>query len=277
MTQVTNAVAAMTRPDQGPDTDGSLGDGDLATLVRRWMAAGTRVQERVRRESTLRVAPTPEETEEPADEPAVAVDDVLDVAQGDERDGDPAGEQGGEQGGGDVAPALPVAATHPRLPQRPTGDEAEQPRRVAVLIDARRVSADVASGLLGRLAQHGSVNVCRAYADWSRAELGDWAGRMRREGLHSFHHFTDEDDQALVAMAIDAVDIARDASVDEVVLAGDLTSALPLVHRLHAAGVRVVVVGAGHTPHDVRAACDEFIDHASVDGTWVAPVGRHRA
>ncbi|MBS2936553.1 NYN domain-containing protein [Nocardioides sp. J2M5] len=273
VTQVTNAVAAMTRPDQGPDTDGSLGDGDLATLVRRWMAAGTRVQERVRRESSLRVAPTPVETEEPADEPAVAVDDVLDVAQGDERDGDPAG----EQGGGDVAPAQPVAATHPRLPQRPTGDEADQPRRVAVLIDARRVSADVASGLLGRLAQRGSVNVCRAYADWSRAELGDWAGRMRREGLHSFHHFTDEDDQALVAMAIDAVDIARDASVDEVVLAGDLTSALPLVHRLHAAGVRVVVVGAGHTPHDVRAACDEFIDHASVDGTWVAPVGRHRA
>ena len=33
---------------------------------------------------------------------------------------------------------------------------------------------------------------------------------MRREGLHSFHHFADDDDQALVAMAIDAVDIARE-------------------------------------------------------------------
>ena len=96
---------------------------------------------------------------------------------------------------------------------------------------------------------------------------------MRREGLHSFHHFSDDDDQALVAMAIDAVDIARDAAVDEVVIAGDLTSALPLVHRLHAAGVRVVAVGAGHTPHDVRAACHEFIDTASIDGTVGGPAG----
>lgn len=78
-------------------------------------------------------------------------------------------------------------------------------------------------------------------------------------------------------MAIDAVDIARDAAVDEVMIAGDLTSALPLVHRLHAAGVRVVAVGAGHTPHDVRAACHEFIDTASIDGSVVVAQGRHRA
>lgn len=78
-------------------------------------------------------------------------------------------------------------------------------------------------------------------------------------------------------MAIDAVDIARDAAVDEVVIAGDLTSALPLVHRLHAAGARVVAVGAGHTPHDVRVACHEFIDTASIDGSVVVAQGRHRA
>ncbi|WP_415839265.1 NYN domain-containing protein [Nocardioides zeicaulis] len=146
-----------------------------------------------------------------------------------------------------------------------------------MLIDARRVSADAATGLLAMLAGRGAVNVCRAYADWSRAELGDWVGRMRREGLHSFHHFPDDDEQALVAMAIDAIDIARDASVDEVVLAGDLTSALPLVHRLHAAGVRVVAVGAGHTPHDVRSACDEFVDTATIAGEQAPVVGRHRA
>ena len=156
--------------------------------------------------------------------------------------------------------------------------EAEQVDRIALLVDARRVPADVASALLARLGERGAVNVCRAYADWHRADLGDWAGQMRREGLHSFHHFSDDDDQALVAMAIDAVDIARDAAVDEVVIAGDLTSALPLVHRLHAAGVRVVAVGAGRTtPHDVRAACHEFIDTASIDGSVTIPQGRHRA
>ena len=167
-------------------------------------------------------------------------------------------------------------ATFPRLPQRATA-ETEQVHRVAVLIDARRVSADAVTGLLQRLGERGSVNVCRAYADWSRADLGDWVGQLRREGLHSFHQFAEDDDQALVAMAIDAVDIARDAAVDEVVIAGDLTSALPLVHRLHAAGVRVVAVGSAHTPHDVRAACHEFIDTSTIDGTRVTQVGRHRA
>ena len=66
-------------------------------------------------------------------------------------------------------------------------------------------------------------------------------------------------------------------SVDEVVIAGDLTSSLPLIHRLHAAGVRVVAVGAGFTPHDVRAACDEFLDAVEVSGERVVPAGRHRA
>ncbi|MDZ5660684.1 NYN domain-containing protein [Nocardioides sp. S-58] len=196
-------------------------EGELTSLVRRWMAVGSK-QERVRR---------------PAEEAA-------------------------------PAPA-PLA-------QRPTGDETEQASRVALLIDARRVSADVATGLLARLGERGSVNVCRAYADWGRADLGDWVGRLRREGLHSFHHFS-QDEQALVAMTIDAVDIARDAAVDEVVIAGDLTSALPLVHRLHAAGVRVVAVGAADTPHDVRAACHEFIDLAVIDGVRRTAEGRHRA
>ena len=108
--------------------------------------------------------------------------------------------------------------------------------------------------------------MCRAYADWTSSDLGSWVEHLRRQGLHSFHQFADDDEQARVALAIDAVDIAREAAVDEVVLAGDMTSMLPLLHRLHAAGVRVVVVGPGHTPHDVRAACDEFVDEGVARG-----------
>ncbi|MCW2736386.1 NYN domain-containing protein [Nocardioides sp.] len=238
-------------------------DGELTTLIRRWMAAGTKVQERVRRDSALRPAPEPVEAE-PAEpvEPAETAD--VDAPT------EPEPEDG-------RADEPETAALVPALPRRSTGADAEQVHRVALLIDARRVPADVATALLARMGERGSVNICRAYADWSRSDLGDWVTQLRREGLHSFHHFSDDDDQALVAMTIDAVDIARDAAVDEVVIAGDLTSALPLVHRLHAAGVRVVVVGPGHTPHDVRAACHEFIDTASVDGAPAVPAGRHRA
>ena len=252
------------------DSGDATQDGELTTLIRRWMAVGTRAQDRARRDSVLQVLPDAEGEvsavvePEPDEDTSVAATAPLAPAV-DARPAD--------------LPAYDAVVPAPglRLPQRPTGDEARPVHRVALLIDARRVSSDVASVLLARLGQRGSVNVCRAYADWSRSELGDWVGRMRREGLHSFHHFSDEDDQALVAMTIDAVDIAREAAVDEVVIAGDLTSALPLVHRLHAAGVRVVVAGPGHTPHDVRAACHEFIDIASMTGDLVAPEGRHRA
>ena len=265
----------MVEPRRAADESSSdaIQDGELSSLIRRWMVAGTRVQERVRRDSILRVAPDPEAVEPEsvrARGPYVVgttltrASEQADLAEGVPSVDDPAEETA-------------TLVGFPRLPQRPTADDAEQVHRVALLIDARRIPADVASALLARLAERGAVNVCRAYADWNSSGLGDWVGHMRREGLHSFHHFSDDDDQALVAMAIDAVDIARDAAVDEVVIAGDLTSALPLVHRLHAAGVRVVAVGSGLTPHDVRAAAHEFIDTASLDGHGVVPVGRHRA
>lgn len=225
-------------------------DNELATLVRRWVGA--------RRGGALRVAPEPKEpaARKPAKAPAVTAPDVT-APEVTER------------------PA-PVPAAR-ILPRRPVADEPEQARRVAVLIDARRVTADAAAGLLDRLPGRGSVTVCRAYADWSRSDLGAWVDHLRSQGLHSFHQLAGDDEQARVALAIDAVDIAREAAVDEVVLAGDMTSMLPLLHRLHAAGVRVVVVGPGHTPHDVRAACDEFVDEGSLVGEPAAPAGRHRA
>ena len=236
-------------------------DGELTALIRRWMAAGGTKQDRRRRESGLRLAPEPEAIEHPRVAPGRVAPGRVEP-EGIEPEG--------------IEPEA-ASAAFPPLPQRVVGDQAVHVHRVALLIDARRVSADAAAGLLHRLAERGSVNVCRAYADWSRADLGDWVGQLRREGLHSFHHFAEDDDQALVAMTIDAVDIARDAAVDEVVIAGDLTSALPLVHRLHAAGVRVVAVGSASTPHDVRAACHEFIDTSTIDGTRGVQAGRHRA
>lgn len=247
-------------PRRAADADRAAGsdsgrDGELTSLIRRWMATGTKVQDRGRRESTGTSAPEPATSG-----PGPEADDLVAVAT-------PVDTQTAETVG-------PLRV--PLLPRRGTAADDEQVHRVALLVDARRVSADVATALLARLGERGSVNVCRAYADWNRSDLGDWVGRLRREGLHSFHHFAD-DDQTLVAIAIDAVDIARDAAVDEVVIAGDLTSSLPLVHRLHAAGVRVVAVGDAHTPHDVRAACHEFIDTSTLVGARAVPHGRHRA
>ena len=302
--EMTNLVEPRRAADEENDAGiGSFGDGELTTLVRRWMAAGTKVQERVRRESLLRVAPEPgteadaeasdgvsgeasgkvdtDASGETLDEGVEQVDapEAVDVSEVEAAETVElgSGEAEADEASEPVVVEEPALLGAPPLPHRPTTTDVEQATRVAVLIDARRVPEEVATALLSRLAERGAVNVCRAYADWSRADLGDWVARMRLQGLHSFHQFSDDDDQALVALAIDAVDIARDAAVDEVVIAGDMTSLLPLVHRLHAAGVRVVVVGPGHPPHDVRAACDEFWDSGSIEADDVAPAGRHRA
>lgn len=281
MTNMVEPQHAVNRDDA--DRSDSIQDGELTTLVRRWMAAGaatgttvgnragSKVPDRVRRDSTLRVLPEtvavdPEDIGDPADpEDSEDIGESAEVIELPNPEGDAARE---EQ---NVSPGSPT------LPRRTTGTESVPVRRTALLVDARRESADAVTGLLARLAGRSSVTLCRAYGDWTRSDLGEWVGSMRRDVLHSFHHFADDDEQALVAMAIDAVDIARDAGVDEVVLAGDLTSSLPLVHRLHAAGVRVVAAGAAHTPHDVRAACDEFIDTEYIDADTVLPIGRHRA
>jgi hypothetical protein len=256
--------------------DGAVDDGELASLVRRWVGA--------RRSGAVRIAAAPEggpDDTRDGDEgdvlamPDLSADVSTDVADVADVSAEPVTRLDPDVVGFEVTeeqfPRLPA------LPHRPAAEDTERAPRVAVLIDARRVSEDVAAGLLTRLGDRGSVDVCRAYADWRRADLGTWVERLRRQGLHSFHQFAETDDQALVALAIDAVDIARESSVDEVVLAGDMTSMLPLVHRLHGAGVRVLVVGPAHTPHDVRAACDEFLDEDWLLGEPATPAGRHRA
>ncbi|WP_210438825.1 NYN domain-containing protein [Nocardioides xinjiangensis] len=184
---------------------------------------------------------------------------------------------GPTESAGSDDPAFGPTPRRRALPRRGAAVDAERATRRAVLIDTRRIPEDVAAKLLARLGERGPVDVCRAYADWSRSDLGAWAGRLRPQGLSSFHQLAADGEQALVAMAIDAVDIAREAAVDEVVIVGDMTCMLPLVHRLHSAGVRVVVVGPAHTAHDVRAACDEFIDFDSLTEERAVALGRHRA
>ena len=221
-----------------PRTAAESDDNELASLVRRWMG--------VRRGGTQRAEPAPPTRPRPSGTTARAERSV-------------------------VVPDAPSAATAVPPPVPPFRADLPGPSRTTR--GASPCSSTPAAsprtrppGCSSVLPGRGSVTVCRAYADWTSSDLGSWVEHLRRQGLHSFHQFADDDEQARVALAIDAVDIAREAAVDEVVLAGDMTSMLPLLHRLHAAGVRVVVVGPGHTPHDVRSACDEFVDEGSLVG-----------
>lgn len=179
----------------------------------------------------------------------------------------------------DVAPVVthlprpePVA-----LPRRRRQPQPRPERRLAVLIDAEATTAESADALFDVLAEQGTVSVCRAYADWTSPEArGWWSSTLRQHGIRPYHHFShDHDQRALVALTIDAVDLARESAVDAVVLVGDLVSVHPLVERLNASGLQVLAFGTTSTPDDVKVLCQEFVDLSSLGGLVTA--GRHRA
>ncbi|WP_157953164.1 MULTISPECIES: NYN domain-containing protein [Nocardioides] len=171
-----------------------------------------------------------------------------------------------------VAPLVP----RPALPRRHRQPQARSSRRLAVLIDAASTTADYADALFAVLADHGTVSVCRAYADWTAPEAGDWwSAPLRQHGIQPHHHFGHDGDQrGLVALTVDAMDLARESAVDTVVIVGDLTSMHPLVARLNATGLKVLAFGTTDTPDDVRALSHEFVDLTSMA---TPGSGRHRA
>lgn len=152
------------------------------------------------------------------------------------------------------------------------------PLRMAVLIDAASTAPGAVDALFPVLSGYGVVTIRRAYADWTKPDLRPWFAKLRRHDIQPVHHFADHQfEQALVVLTIDAVDIARETAVDAVALVGDLGSSLPLVNRLRAAGLHVLVVGSPRTPHTLKAACDEFIDASTLTNTSLSNPGKHRA
>jgi hypothetical protein len=146
------------------------------------------------------------------------------------------------------------------------------------LIDAQTTTPNDVAALFGALLGYGAVIVCRAYADWTNRDLRPWFTQLRQHDIQPVHHFaTDQCDRTLVALTVDAVDLIRDSAVDVMVMVGDLGPALPLVNRLHAAGIRVLAVGPARTPHDFEAVCDEYIDLATLADAPSFAAGRHRA
>ncbi len=149
-------------------------------------------------------------------------------------------------------------------------------RRLAVLIDAATTPSAHVDALFDLLGDAGRISVCRAYADWTVPTSQAWRARLRSHGIQPEHQFGFQGDQrALVAMTVDAVDLARESAVDAVALVGDLGSAHPLVARLNASGLSVIGLGPTDTPYDVRALCEEFVDLAFLDAHRSR--GRHRA
>lgn len=218
-------------------------DNSLSALVRQWMRTSEAVQRQSRPagdDSPLMPTWTPPQEDPPSD-----------------------------------AGGLTAVATA-ALPRRRRQPVARPTRRLAVLIDAEATSAESADELFEALADQGSVSVCRAYGDWTSPTSREWwPAPLRQHGIQPHHHFSQlQDHRSLVALAIDAVDLARESAVDVVVIVGDLVSLHPLMVRLNASGLQVFAFGTTPTPRDVRELCHEFVDLSG--DTSIETKGKHR-
>jgi hypothetical protein len=152
--------------------------------------------------------------------------------------------------------------------------------RRGVLVHAASVPPAVFERLVPWLADREPVRIARAHADWTQPEMAAWLPLLRRHGITLRHHFRTRasHDPALVALTVDALDLATTAEVDHLVLVGDVGAATPLVERLRERAVGVSAAGPPSTPHAFRAVCTEFLDLSMLDdGTGWSVTGRHRA
>ncbi len=152
--------------------------------------------------------------------------------------------------------------------------------RLGVLVHAETVAPESWSPLLRHLTERGEVVVVHAYADWSAPAMAGWLPALQRHGIQLRHQFRSRpsQDPALVAIAVDAVELIATARLDAIVLVGDLSSAVPLLQRLSERGVEVILAGPPATPLDVRTAAGDFLDLRTVlDDADPDSAGRHRA
>ena len=152
--------------------------------------------------------------------------------------------------------------------------------RLGVLIHAETVAPESWAPLSRLLADRGEVSVVHAHADWSAPGVAGWLPVLRRHGIQLRHQFRarTSQDPALIALTMDAVELAAGAGLDGVVLVGDVGSAMPLLHRLRECGLTVIVAGPPATPLDIRGACSEFVDLRCLHGAGSgSQAGRHRA
>jgi hypothetical protein len=135
-------------------------------------------------------------------------------------------------------------------------------RNVALLIDADNASADAIDPVLTVLAELGTVNVRRAYANWSKPEVKGWRDKLAKHGIEPVQQFdlTRGKNATDMKMSVDAMDLLWGRRVDGFGLMSSDSDFMPLATRIRQDGIPVYGFGRPNTPEGFRTACSRFID-----------------
>ena len=146
-------------------------------------------------------------------------------------------------------------------------DRAEPELNIALLIDADNASPDHLDEVLLVLGELGTINIRRAYGNWSKPALKRW-GTLT--GLHSIIPVQQFDvvkgkSATDMRMTIDAMDLLYRGHVDGFGIMSSDSDFLPLAQRIREDGLPVYGFGTAKTPQSFQQACTRFFDVAALE------------
>lgn len=139
-------------------------------------------------------------------------------------------------------------------------------RNIALLIDADNSRADSLDDVLTILGDLGTVNIRRAYGNWSKPGLKGWEAIIHRHAIEPQQQFdiTKGKNATDMKMTIDAMDLLYGGRVDGFGIMSSDSDFMPIATRIRQNGLPVYGFGASKTPEGFRQACTRFIDVSAV-------------
>lgn len=147
---------------------------------------------------------------------------------------------------------------------------------IALLIDADNASAAHFDSVMNVLAELGTVNIRRAYGNWSKATLKTWAALSIAQGIEPQQQFdlTKGKNATDMKMTIDAMDLMASGRVDGFGLMSSDSDFTPLATRIRQQGIPVYGFGSANTPEGFRRACTRFLNVAALKPAEVPVVAK---
>lgn len=142
-------------------------------------------------------------------------------------------------------------------------------RNIALLIDADNASHNDLETVLTILGDLGTVNIRRAYGNWSKPALKGWAGLALRHAIEPQQQFdiTKGKNATDMKIAIDAMDLLYGGHVDGFGFMTSDSDFMPVATRIRQNGLPVYGFGTARTPEGFRQACTRFIDLTALPRT----------
>jgi uncharacterized protein (TIGR00288 family) len=137
-----------------------------------------------------------------------------------------------------------------------------QTGNIALLIDSDNASPDHLDVVLTVLAELGTVNIRRAYGNWSKTALKGWAEMTHRHAIEPHQQFdiTKGKNATDMKMTIDAMDLLFGGRVDGFGIMSSDSDFMPLAMRIRQDGIPVYGFGTQRAPVSFQQACSRFID-----------------